>query len=135
MEREQVVNSQELRHVSGTVRRLVLPWPVSQLSPNFHGKRRDFLRAKKAYHESCWASALEAGFHLMPKPEGRLPVTITICQPTGRVPRDDDNAKAAFKHGRDGIAKAMRVDDGLWDVTYLTGDRIKGGAIILEVVA
>lgn len=57
---------------------------------------------------------------------------IIFCDPTGRVRRDDDNAKAAFKHGRDGVAAAMRVDDGRWRPTYAEGAPVKDGAVVLE---
>lgn len=114
--------------------RLVLPWPPGELSPNFHGKRREFFRAKKAYATLCHGLALEAGLHLLRWPDA-IPLRITLCDPTGRVKRDDDNAKGAFKAGRDAVAKAMRVDDARWKPEYVEGEPVKGGKIVIEFLS
>lgn len=111
--------------------RLVLPWPPSVLTPNARIHHMALHRAKKTYARMCQGLALEAGLHLYSWPD-EIPMRITLCDPTGRVKRDDDNAKAAFKAGRDAVAKAMRVDDARWKPEYAEGEPIKGGQIIIE---
>lgn len=111
--------------------RLELPWPGPALSPNSTAKLRDKMRAKKSYRTACWALALEA--KLTAGDARPLPVRITLHQPTGRVARDADNAIAAFKHGQDGVARAIGVDDKHWLPTYAFGEPVKGGKVVIEI--
>ncbi len=111
--------------------RLVLPWPPGELSPNSRANRWEKGRVKRAYASLCHGLALEAGLHLLRWPD-QIPMRITLCDPTGRVTRDDDNAKAAFKAGRDAVATAMRVDDARWKPEYAEGEPVKGGQVIIE---
>ena len=114
--------------------RLELPWPPRALTPNARVHHMALHRAKKAYASMCHGLALEAGLHLHEWPEA-IPLRITICDPTGRGARDDDNAIAAFKAGRDAVAKAMRVDDGRWKPEYVEGEPVKGGKIVIEFLS
>ena len=75
----------------------------------------------KRYREMCWKLALErfgvAG-RLLGLPDEPAKVAIHLdFFPPRRGARDDDNAEAAFKAGRDGVASALRVDDSRFVVS------------------
>lgn len=42
---------------------------------------------------------------------------------------------ASFKSGRDAVAKAIGVDDAKWRPEYRFTEPVKGGAVVVEVVA
>lgn len=108
-----------------------MPWPAPQLSPNFHGKLRDKLRAKKAYRQACWAASLEA--KLRAPDTGKIALRIEFFPPDRRS-RDDDNLISSFKHGRDGIAIAVKVDDKRFRTVPIFHDEIvPGGEIIVTL--
>lgn len=65
-------------------------------------------------------------------PAGTIPMTITF-NPPDRRQRDDDNAIASFKAARDGIALGLGVDDRVFRPTYVFGDPIKGGRVLVEI--
>lgn len=93
--------------------RIVCAWPPKELNPNrrIHpAKRAPF--AKRYLHD-CWVLALEA--KLTAGAEHRIFVRLDFFPPD-RVRRDDDNAISSFKAGRDGIAKAMKVDDSRFKI-------------------
>jgi crossover junction endodeoxyribonuclease RusA len=99
-----------------------LPWPPSCLTPN--AKRRKhwsvYRGPAKKYREACWALTLEA------KAKGRL-VSVTFYPPHRRF--DDDSMIGAFKHGRDGIADALGVNDKHFRPSYIFADPVPGGLI------
>lgn len=108
-----------------------LPWPPKELSPNFHGKRRDQMRAKKAYRTTCWAEALAAKLRAPDSEKIALKVEFF---PPDRRSRDDDNLIARFKHGRDGIALALRIDDKRFRTVPTFHDEVvPGGEIIVTL--
>lgn len=96
--------------------KLVLPYPPFALSPNCHSMHPARKGAvAKRYRDTCWKLALErfgVGGRLLGLPDAPTPITLQLdLFPPRRVTRDDDNAEAAFKSGRDGLADALRVDD------------------------
>jgi crossover junction endodeoxyribonuclease RusA len=52
--------------------------------------------------------------------------------PPDRRARDDDNIIASFKHGRDGVALALGIDDKRFRVMPYVQDKI-GGFICLRL--
>ncbi|MBV8971312.1 MAG: hypothetical protein JO290_03360 [Sphingomonadaceae bacterium] len=91
--------------------RVVLPWPPRALSPNARGHWSWRSKAAAIYRRECWALALAAG--LTPAVVAGITdvaVQLDFFPPDGRH-RDDDNAVAAFKAGRDGVADALQIDD------------------------
>jgi crossover junction endodeoxyribonuclease RusA len=111
------------------------PWLDRTLSPNSRKHWRAKADATARYLRACWAAAREAGAkdcHV--GHEGRIPVHLTFCHPTARQ-WDDDNLEATFKAGRDGVAKAMGVDDKRFQVTRSIGEKVKGGCVIVEIKA
>jgi crossover junction endodeoxyribonuclease RusA len=67
---------------------------------------------RKKYRRTCWLLALEAGLSVpdYAGADGKIAVRLDFFPPD-RSARDDDNAEASFKSGRDGVADAMRCDD------------------------
>lgn len=101
--------------------RLVLPYPPAGLNPNVrHAHPAKKAPIAKAYREECWAMALQAfgcgRDHAFIPASGPIAVRLDFYPPNTRA-RDDDNAEAAFKAGRDGVAAALRVDDARFVVT------------------
>lgn len=111
---------------------VTLPWPNKALSPNASGQHWTAkYRASQAAKRTAWALTLEAlkggkvewpavaihwRFH--PKTANRI---------------DDDNAEASCKHYRDGIAKALGIDDANFTATRSIGEPIKGGAVLVTI--
>ena len=110
-----------------------LPWPSKELSPNARCHWAVKARAVSAYRKKCYLLAKMAG---MAAPStGKLMLQIEFVPPTRRGV-DDDNALAAFKAGRDGLADALRIDDRRF-VTQISVSEtpIKGGLVRCRVLA
>ncbi|PCJ24109.1 MAG: endodeoxyribonuclease RusA [SAR86 cluster bacterium] len=92
-----------------------LPYPSKDLNPNGRIHWAQLARAKKGYRGDCALFTRMA----IGRKTFTAPVTISITMyPPDRRRRDDDNAIASFKAGRDGVADAIKVDDADWDTTY-----------------
>ena len=89
---------------------LLLPWPDRVLHPNarVHWAKRS--KATKAARAGAHLLALEAGWHRIAWPEGRLHLWFDFYPPDRRR-RDDDGLLASMKAARDGIADALGIDD------------------------
>ncbi|KQM58771.1 hypothetical protein ASE65_10430 [Sphingomonas sp. Leaf16] len=61
-------------------------------------------------------------------------MTIRFVPPDHRR-RDDDGMIGAFKHGRDGIADALGVDDHSFRPTYEFAEPEKPGRVVVEIIA
>lgn len=112
--------------------KITLPWPDKRLTPN--AKRRSHWRsyqpAIKADRENAhWRTTLAIGEiarGVITEGEGKIPLTITFVPPDKRH-RDDDGMIGAFKHARDGIADALRVDDRRFKPEYHFAEPEKPG--------
>jgi crossover junction endodeoxyribonuclease RusA len=94
--------------------RIICDYPPNALNPNratAHLRKR--LAAKKRYRQDCFNLTLAA--KVKAPAEGRILVRLDMFPPDAS-PRDDDNAESSFKAGRDGIAKALKVDDARFSV-------------------
>lgn len=114
--------------------RFEIPFPPSELFPNrANGKHWSSTRkAKDGYRDAAYWLAVEAR-KAYPMPVHDLPLTLTFCPPN-RINRDRDNCLAATKHALDGIAKALGVDDLVFEpLTIQRGAVRKGGCVIVEV--
>lgn len=92
---------------------ITLPWPPACLSPNAkrasHWSKYSGPAADYRWH--CQVLVLEA----MGRNRFKVPPTVNVFYyPPDRRHRDDDNITGSFKHGRDGIADAIRHDDSTW---------------------
>lgn len=100
--------------------RLVLSYPPALLSPNARVHHHELARVKAAYRRACWADAWGqlgiVGCTALGSGDAPIHVHLDFFPPNTR-PRDDDNAEAAFKAGRDGLADALKCDDRRFVVT------------------
>jgi crossover junction endodeoxyribonuclease RusA len=95
---------------------LSLPWPDVALSPNgrFHWAEKS--RAVKKARDYAWGMTLAAMGPLgivRASWVGPIEVVYTL-HPLMDRNRDDDNLVASFKAYRDGIARALGVDDSIF---------------------
>ena len=112
-----------------------LGWPARALHPNTNSigspwpKRRAGDAAFKEGYGATKAQMHGASY----KHDGqRLSFVITAYPPT-KARMDDDNLIAALKRHRDGIAKALGVDDKFFDQRLQWGEPVKGGRVVVEV--
>lgn len=111
-----------------------LGWPARALSPNHrsrsHWPKTNALAAAK--REGFYAT-LAAMRGCRPEIEGRVALVVTAYPPVRRD-RDDDNLIASIKGHRDGIAKALKVDDSQFEQRPIQwGEPVKGGKLVVEI--
>ena len=111
---------------------VTLPWPPKELNPNqkLHWAKKNSV-AKK-YKAACEWACKEAKI-TAPETEGRIYVWIDFYPPDRRR-RDEDNAIAAIKHGLDGVAQAIGVDDSRFRLLSKFHDQI-GGMVKIRLTA
>ena len=105
------------------------PWPPKEVSPNF--KRANHWRKyyKQANNYRFVSKALVNAAKLR-EPGAWMPVSVTFYPPND-LRRDRDNIKAGFKHGLDGIADALGIDDFNFDPTYRFEAKVPGGKVVV----
>ena len=108
---------------------VILPWPPKALSPNARSHWSKKAPIAKAYKQACWALTKEAGITVPDSP--KLALWLDFYPPDRRA-RDDDNMIASFKHGRDGVALALGIDDKRFRTFPYVQDQI-GGFIRLRI--
>jgi crossover junction endodeoxyribonuclease RusA len=105
-----------------------MPWPPKELSPNYRTRshrliavrRRDY---RRACAEACWQRGI--------RPEISLVLSRVVFHPPTKAKRDDDNLRARFKAGRDGLADALGVDDHDFNgIPHQIACPVKGGAVV-----
>ena len=109
-----------------------LPFPPNILSPNNRAHWAKKAPFKAAYFAECYILARQAIIKANRPPipaNTKVHLTLTF---TPRRRMDADNAIASFKTGIDAIAKAIRVDDSLFDYTFkfLPADRARAGVFV-----
>jgi crossover junction endodeoxyribonuclease RusA len=109
--------------------RIALPWPAKTLSPNARVHWRVRHGAARIAKDEAFVLTKAACIRA---PAGTIPMTITFNPPDARH-RDDDNAIASFKAARDGIALGLGVDDRVFRPTYVFGEPVKGGRVLVEI--
>lgn len=113
-----------------------LAWPAKALWPNASRVGRSHwpkTRAKQTAFQEAWGAAKAAlGAGKFNHDGGRLSFVITAYPPTKRH-ADDDNVTSACKPSRDGIAKALGIDDSFFDQRLQWGEPCKGGKIVVAV--
>lgn len=112
---------------------VILPWPSKHLSPNARPTRREKVSAVRG--------AREAAYWLTREAMGRVQVesvesmAVEWLRPQNRG-YDDDNLIARFKAQRDGIAKALGVDDKHMRPQHsFPQDIVPGGAVRVTIEA
>lgn len=110
---------------------LILPWPDSRLSPNGRHDRRWITKVRQGARWAGYVAATEAGLSVPDKTP--LHMFLTFNPPDNRR-RDDDNLIGAFKSYRDGIFKALGVDDSNVKLTtFGLGARVTGGQVLVRI--
>lgn len=108
-----------------------LPYPPKILWPNGRGHRMAKARKAKAYKHDCgWLlnsrrSALKAC-------TTRVVTWTCHPMPSGPAP-DEDNFAAALKYAIDALAEAWGINDRELTHRYQFGERVKAGAVVLEI--
>ncbi|MGX7895492.1 hypothetical protein [Tsuneonella sp. HG222] len=116
---------------------IILPWPDKRVTPN--AKRRTHWRtyqpAIKSDRETgavlAWAALPPLAREVIAAGEGKIPLKVSFFPPDRRH-RDDDGMIGAFKHLRDGIADALKVDDRRFAPHYFFEEPVKGGRIVVQ---
>lgn len=108
---------------------VILPWPPKELNPNARIHWAKKAPIAKKYKQVCWALIKEA--RLVAPDCERIAMWLDFYPPDRRA-RDDDNIIASFKHGRDGVALALGIDDKRFRVMPYVQDKI-GGFIRLRL--
>ena len=98
-------------------------WPPRELSPNARVHWSKKAGAAKAYKTACWAITKEA--KATAPAEGPIPLRIEFVPPDRR-PRDLDNMLASIKHGLDGLALALGVNDKRFTLALSVSEGIGG---------
>lgn len=112
--------------------KIILPWPISDLSPNARGHWAIKARAKKTYRALCVAHARSQG--LTRSDAERLHLKITFVPPNRRA-RDLDNLLASLKSGLDGLCDVLGVDDSKWSIEISKAEDRIGGFVEIVVTA
>lgn len=106
---------------------ILLAWPPKILNPNTRAHWAAKNNAVKRYRDDCHWLTKAAGLRV--DWDGFVHAWITFYPPDRRH-RDDDNLIAAFKSGRDGMAKALGIDDKRLRIhPWLSDEVVKGGAV------
>lgn len=111
---------------------VVLPWPPKELSPNARIHFRTKAAAVKSYRESAYW--LTTATKMAAPADGGIALRFDFYPPDKRR-RDLDNMLAAIKAGVDGIADAMGVDDQRFGFWLSREAPVKGGKIVVSVMA
>ena len=107
--------------------KIELPWPAPILFPNAKAKNHwsKVSKAAKQARLYAWAIAQQANA------KGRI--SEVAFSPPDRRTRDDDGMIGAFKHYRDGIADATRIDDRHYRPQYTFHEPVAGGKIVVTI--
>ena len=117
---------------------IMLSWPPAELSPNARTSRHASAAVAKAYKLEAYYAALQAlGPNNWKFGERhrltRVKIRYTFAPPDARV-RDDDNHISRMKWARDGIAKALGVDDRIFSTQPVEWARpVRGGSVTVEI--
>jgi crossover junction endodeoxyribonuclease RusA len=114
--------------------RVDLPWPPSSLRPNASspGAWRRKQSAAKSYKADCAIVCRASGLARVNVQRAHL--SMRFCPPDRRR-RDLDNMLASVKQGIDAIAESIGIDDYHFGFTLVRGEPVKGGKVMIEVVA
>ena len=115
---------------AGTTQPILFPWPSSRLSGNNRMDLRSLTADRRQAREVGYWLIKDAGLKLKSVP---LELHLVLMPPDRRR-RDDDNVFAAFKSYRDGMFRALELDDRLIRRTVIEwGDVMKGGGIYVRL--
>jgi crossover junction endodeoxyribonuclease RusA len=126
----------ERQGMTGAPLRIELGWPAKQLSPNSSVHHMTLHRFKKAAKtEAGWATklAIQSNRDWEPSAE-KVKVHLLAHPPEAWRTGDADNLVARIKAHLDGIARALGVNDRIFDAPTVTwADRTPNGKLIVEL--
>lgn len=109
---------------------LILPYPDKRLSSNARVDRRWITSVRRDAREQGFFAVKELGLQVADVP---LQLFIKICPPDRRG-RDDDNVLTSLKSHRDGIFKALGVNDKRVRLTtFGFGEVLPGGLVYIWI--
>ncbi len=108
---------------------ITFPWPPKQLSPNARGHWKPKSVAFKRYKQDCIISAHNERRAIVGQSKFKV-----VFSPPDKRKRDADNLIASFKAGFDALSFLTGIDDSKFEWTYVRGEPVKGGAVIVEVL-
>ncbi len=110
-----------------------LPWPDKRLNPNENAHWKAQITPKKEAKEYAYYMTLSHILNCNFKAPEQMAITYTFYPPCVRT-RDDDNFIAAMKASRDGVAKALKVDDSCFVTQPVEwGDVVRDGKVTLRL--
>lgn len=112
--------------------RVILPWPHRNLSPNARVHWAVKARSVKNARHAARVLTLQALKLRRPDWSAGVLLHWNFHPKTANLP-DGDNAEAACKSYRDGIADALGIDDSNFTTTYTMGEPVKGGAVHVTI--
>ncbi len=115
---------------------LTLPWTDAALSPNARVHHMARARAVKNDRNYAWGMTKAVMGPLRISPSSWVgPITVQYTfHPEMDRDRDDDNFAARMKASRDGIARALGVDDNdFMQLPVIFGAKAKPGCVLLTV--
>lgn len=116
--------------------KIKLDWPDASLMPNRKNGRHwaGTQPAKVRARQEGYFAAKQAMAGIPFAAQERIPLRVTFVSPDNRG-RDLDNLLASLKHGLDGIAKALGVNDASFRPITIdsTVDQFKRGFVLVEV--
>ena len=112
---------------------ITLPWPPRVLSPNMRGHWATKARFAKRYRQECYLRAQALGARPLQEEPETLRIRI-VFMPPDRRSRDLDNLLASMKHGLDGLAQALGVDDRIFRPSIDVGEIVPDGAVRIHVI-
>lgn len=111
---------------------ITLPWPPLELSPNFRENWDKKHAPKKKYYSDCFYLTKSQNQNMAFGKTANIALKITFHPKTKRFP-DLDNCLSWIKHGLDGVAKALGINDKQFrPITIDFGDSIEGGKVVIE---
>ena len=111
-----------------------LPWPPNELSPNWTGKLRKKIRAKKQYKDLCGWELIGQGVKALTFKPDQIFIRYTFLPP-GKYAYDKDNLQARMKYAQDMIAQRLGVDDRIFEPLRPIIEKSQGkpGYVLVEI--
>lgn len=112
---------------------LEFPWFPKSLGGNSRTQHRYNKQDRETY-KAIWYAQTVKHLQFYENDKKNIPISIIFHPPDNRR-RDLDNALRGCKYGIDGMAKALNVDDKIFNpITIGWGDKVKHGKILVELI-
>lgn len=110
-----------------------LPFPAKILWPNGRGHRMAKHREFQKHKGWAWGAMMAVLPPCFSHNGKRIDWCVTFYPKTANA-IDDDNARASLKAYQDGFAKALGIDDELFNAPRIQfGEPVKGGRVVVSI--